>query len=153
MFHTKYKIQNTKYNFRAFTLIESLIAISILLVGILSAFTLVTKALATAPVIQDRLLASFLAQEDIENIRHTRDSNFLKILNTGSGNWLNGIQLNSTSTEPITLNHTSFVREIYVQHSSSSDHAKVDCRVSWKTKGHQYSFTAEDHLYNWINIQ
>ena len=140
--------------YRGFTLIESLVAISILLVGVVSAFGLVTKSLATAPVIQDRLVASFLAQEGIENVRHIRDSNFFKILKTGSGNWLGGIQLNSTITEPpITLNHTIFVREIYVQYSSGSDHAKVDCRISWKTKGHQYSFTAEDHLYNWINVK
>ena len=157
MFHTKYKIQNTclrrQAKYSGFTLIEALVAISILLVGIISAFSLVTKSLVTAPVIQDRLVASFLAQEGIENVRHTRDSNFLKILKTGSGNWLGGIQLNSTSTESITLNHTSFVREVYVQNSSGSDHAKVDCRISWKTKGHQYHFTAEDHLYNWINIK
>lgn len=76
---------------KAFTLIEVLIAITILIVGIISGFVLVTRALYNVAVIKDRLTASFLAQEGIELTRQIRDSNFLRILNEQSADWRDGL--------------------------------------------------------------
>jgi len=78
---------NLKKKQKAFTLVEVLIAISILVVGILSGFILIAKVLYNTAVIQDRLTASFLAQEGIELVRQVRDSNFLKIMNGESVEW------------------------------------------------------------------
>ncbi len=156
-----YKIKNWKSGFThqnfpkenlgGFTMIEALVAISILLIGILSVFTLVTKSLATAPVIQDRLVASFLAQEKLEEIRQIRDSNFLKILNTGEGDWKDEIESLNNTVDSDTLNNTTFTRKVAVS-SKGDDHLQIQCTISWTTKGHPYHFTAEDHLFNWINI-
>ncbi|HOK97153.1 MAG TPA: prepilin-type N-terminal cleavage/methylation domain-containing protein [Candidatus Paceibacterota bacterium] len=74
-----------------FTLVECLVAISILIIGILSSFILVTKALYNATVIQDRLTASFLAQEGIELVRNIRDTNFIQSLNSSGVSWRNGL--------------------------------------------------------------
>jgi len=63
---------------RGFTLIESLLAIGVLIVGILSAFILVIRSLSNVPLIQSRLIAANLAQEGIELVRQKRDSNYLK---------------------------------------------------------------------------
>lgn len=82
---------NFKVKSRAFTLVEALVALSILTVGIISGFILVTKALYNVTIIQDRLTASFLAQEGIELVRQIRDSNYKKILNNKSANWDNGL--------------------------------------------------------------
>ncbi len=79
-----------------FTLIEALVAISILIIGILNGFILVTRALYNVAVIQDRLTASFLAQEGIELVRNIRDTNFIKILQGGSVSWRQGL-LDSSS--------------------------------------------------------
>jgi len=77
---------------KAFTLIEVLVAITILIVGIISGFVLVTRALYNVAVIKDRLTASFLAQEGIELTRQIRDSNFLRILNfEESIDWRDGL--------------------------------------------------------------
>lgn len=76
---------------KAFTLIEVLVAITILIVGIISGFVLVTRALYNVAVIKDRLTASFLAQEGIELTRQIRDSNFLRILNGEPANWMDGL--------------------------------------------------------------
>ena len=76
---------------KAFTLVEVLVAISVLIIGMLSGFVLVTRALYNVAVIKDRLTASFLAQEGIELTRQIRDSNFLRILNGESINWNNGL--------------------------------------------------------------
>ncbi len=77
---------------KAFTLIEVLIAITILIVGILSAFILVTRALYNVAVIKDRLTVSFLTQEGIELTRQIRDSNFLRMLGEESAGWRDGLE-------------------------------------------------------------
>ena len=77
---------------KAFTLIEVLIAITILIIGILSGFILVTRALYNVAVIKDRLTASFLAQEGIELTRQIRDSNFLRMLGEESAGWRDGLE-------------------------------------------------------------
>ena len=154
--HTQYPIRNTRYGCsssrKGFTLVEALVAISILLVGILSAFSLVAKSLASAPVIRDRLVASFLAQEKLEEIRQIRDSNFLKILNGVNTTWTAGIESLSGTSDTVSLNNVDFTRNVTVK-KISSDHLAIDCKVSWKTKGHPYHFVTEDHLFNWINIK
>ena len=83
--------KNFKSKSSAFTLVEVLIAISILIIGILSGFILVTRALYNVAVIKDRLTASFLAQEGIELTRQIRDSNFLRILDEESADWRDGL--------------------------------------------------------------
>jgi len=108
------KFQQVSMNFKkrqkAFTLVEVLIAISILTTGILSGFILVTKVLYNTAVIQDRLTASFLAQEGIELTRQIRDSNFLKIMDGESVEWKDRlgddsytIESKAESGQPITL--------------------------------------------------
>jgi len=82
---------NSKRKYNAFTLVEALVALSILLTGIISGFILVTRALYNAKVIQDRLTASFLAQEGIELVRKIRDTNYVKNINGVSTNWNNGL--------------------------------------------------------------
>ncbi|HOE15240.1 MAG TPA: hypothetical protein PLH82_00835 [Candidatus Paceibacterota bacterium] len=68
-----------------FTLIESLLAIGVLIVGVLSAFILVVRSLSNIPLIQSRLIAANLAQEGIELIRQKRDTNYIQGLD-----WING---------------------------------------------------------------
>jgi len=101
---------NLKKKQKAFTLVEVLIAVSILTIGILSGFILITKVLYNTAVIQDRLTASFLTQEGIELVRQVRDSNFLQIMNGESVEWKDGladgsytIESKAGSEQPITL--------------------------------------------------
>ncbi len=74
----------------AFSLIEALVAISILMLGILSAFILVIRTLANTPHIQSRLIASNLAQEGVELVRQIRDTNFMQSENNFRNNLENG---------------------------------------------------------------
>jgi len=77
---------------RGFTLIEALVAISILIVGILSSFLVVNRVLYSVTNISDRLTASFLAQEGLELVRNIRDTNLLRIFNNSEPiSWNNGL--------------------------------------------------------------
>lgn len=169
------------YRPRGFTLTEVLIALAILIIGILSGFILVTKVLYNVVVVQDRLTASFLAQEGIEAVRQIRDTNFLRILNGESINWDEGLapgnyiiktkigsaslpELASASDIPVLLyddlrriynyddgETTTFQREIKITDVNENE-IRVESIMSWRTKNVDFDLTVEDHLYNWMQL-
>lgn len=79
-----------------FTLVETLVAISILSLSILGTFTAVQNGLQSSTFAKDQITAFYLAQESMEYIRNIRDENAivtLQALSTGSSgrNWLAGL--------------------------------------------------------------
>ena len=81
------KIKKQINNSKAFTLVEALVAISILMIAIASPMTLVQKGLSTAILSKDQMIAAFLAQDAIEGIKNVRDQ--IAISQT-TGDWLAG---------------------------------------------------------------
>ena len=69
---------------KAFTLVEALVAISILMIAIASPMTLAQKGLSTATLSKDQMIASFLAQDAIEAVKNIRDQTALR----GGNDWL-----------------------------------------------------------------
>lgn len=61
---------------KGFTLLETIIAVGVLAIGIVGSLTLVSKSVQTVKMSQNRLVASYLAQEGIELVRNIRDSNW-----------------------------------------------------------------------------
>lgn len=87
---------------RAFTLIETLVAISLLTIAIVAPMSLTTQALGSAYYARDQITAFYLAQEALEAIRSVRDGNILKVSQGGiTVNLLDGIP--STNDEPFTV--------------------------------------------------
>ena len=62
---------------RAFTLIETLVAVSLLTVAVVAPMSLTSKSLATAYYAREQVTAFHLAQEAVETVRHVRDHNIL----------------------------------------------------------------------------
>ena len=80
-------IKNTK---TGFTLVETLVAIAVLLLAVTAPLSLATKSLNSSALSKQQITASFLAQEATEYIRNIRDENVIK-----HGDWLHansGIQ-------------------------------------------------------------
>ncbi len=71
---------------RAFTLIETLVAVSLLVIAIVAPMSLVAQSLTTAYYARDQVAAYSLAQEGIEVVRGVRDGNILLNATTGSSN-------------------------------------------------------------------
>lgn len=69
-----------------FTLVETLVAIAVLVLGILGAFTAAQSGISSAILSKDQVIAFYLAAEGIEQIRNIRDENALNGLP-----WLTGI--------------------------------------------------------------
>lgn len=64
-------------NKRAFTLIETLVALSIFSVSILSVLVITSTGISNTGHVEKKIVASYLAQEGIEYIRNMRDTYML----------------------------------------------------------------------------
>lgn len=80
---------------KGFTLVETLVAISILMISIAGPYYSVYRAVQTTYIARDKLIATALSQEGIEYVRNKRDSNYLyNLANPGSQvDWLNGLSV------------------------------------------------------------
>lgn len=87
---------------QGFTLVEILIAISILSLSILATFTAVSNSMRATNFSEEQVIAYHLADEALEYIRNKRDTNGIQhVNNLGSGStfpWMSGIA--NLSTDP-----------------------------------------------------
>lgn len=74
-----------------FTLIETLVAITILLLAVVGTTTAVQTGISSFIFSKNQIIAFYLAQEGFEQIRNIRDENGLN-----HRNWLTGISANSS---------------------------------------------------------
>ncbi len=160
------KLGKLNKNNNGFTLLETIVAVGLIVVGLISALALITTSLFYVSNIQDRLVAANLMAEGIEAVKNIRDNNWLQ-----NRAWNNGLadgdyqvaydsmSLSLYSGNPLLLdsnglyNYTSgattpYVRKISITNSSSYE-IKVISTVTWQRRGTTYSSSAEDHLFNW----
>ena len=173
-------ISNLKYkeSSRGFTLIETFVAITILVTAIAGPLTLASKGLQSAVLARDQLLASFMAQEGIEFIRERRDNNALA--SPRPTDWLQGL---SSCIDPSTctidpaadsvvacngecpalnidtssgfynynpVNGASpFTRTVKIVRNANGHEAKVYSTIAWRTGPYARQLTLEENLTNW----
>jgi prepilin-type N-terminal cleavage/methylation domain-containing protein len=87
---------------KGFTLVETLVAITILTVAIVGPMYTIRSSLLTSYTARDKMIATSLAQESIEHIRARRDDNYLytTVNGVGSRDWnysLDNLSCYSTS--------------------------------------------------------
>lgn len=152
---------------KSFTIIETLVAITILTVGILGISGLLSNQLFVLKISENKLVAAYLAQEGIEIVRNIRDSNYLK-----GQSWNKGISLGdwqadykSFSLSPFDGSklkidptngffnlgsgvETKFSRKISILRVDSVS-ATIQVTVYWKEKGIEHSFVARGKIYDW----
>jgi len=81
----KYKNSKSK-SAVGFTMIETLVAISILLLAIVGPLTIASRGIVSAAFARDQITAFHLAREAVELIRNRRDTNIIT-----NSNWINGL--------------------------------------------------------------
>src|SRR3954462_4723522 len=89
-------IRHCRLRLRGFTLLETMVAVTLLAVAIVAPMSLTVQSLTSAYYARDEVTAFYLAQEGVESVRDFRDNNIL--FNSQGGtpvDLLNGIQLNS----------------------------------------------------------
>lgn len=88
------KLFSRKQNQKGFTLIETLVAVAILVVAIVGPMDIASKGLFSAFYARDEITAYFLAQEGVEFVRNTRDTNYINKINgyvLSDTSWLEGL--------------------------------------------------------------
>jgi prepilin-type N-terminal cleavage/methylation domain-containing protein len=89
------KSQHTQ---QGFTIIETLVAITILMISVVGPLTIAHKGLRAAVDAGDTVTASYLAQDAIEYLKNIRDNNLLK-----HSDWLRVLR-NCTESSPCKVN-------------------------------------------------
>lgn len=158
-----------------FTLIETLVAISILLMSISAPLTIASRGLASSFFARDQVIAFYLAQDAVEYIHNARDNNVLS-----DANWLNGLP--DTSGELFTVDTTDgtmslcpgggcavlnyndltgfyghtdlsgspsiFTRSVSVQ-TINANEVIISVTISWSAGTFSRSFSVKENILNW----
>ena len=150
-----------------FSLIEVIVAVFLISVGLVAAFSLINQTIYYTQTVSSRLTAIYLAQEGLEIVKNIRDSNFLNVYN-----WKNGLNscesgcradYNSATLNPAWNTYLRFDGNFYSYNSGpdtkfrrkitvtpdGSDILNVSVDVSWSDKGRPYNKIIEERLYNW----
>jgi len=90
MSKTKRKNWSGLSAFSGFTIVETLVAIAILLISLATPLSMAEKGLAGAEASRHEITAFYLAQEAIEYLRNIRDSNAIAKRKNGP-TWLQGL--------------------------------------------------------------
>ena len=159
------------YNSSGFTLIEALVALVLLTVGLIPAFTLASSSLTLAGSIQNSLVATHLAQEGVEVVRAIRDADWFntKPFGTSLDSCTAGclVQYDSKVLLPLSGNPalqkdpltglfqyttgtaTQYHRSVKIT-SISAHERMVIVTVTWNDRSGTKTFELEDHLYDWL---
>jgi len=152
---------------KGFTLLELIIAITVISVGMLGIFGMIANSMQASQDSKTRLVAAYLAQEGIELVRNSRDSNW----NQGN-EWTHGwpncssgcrtsydnptirtytpvpngsnISVNTDGFYGESGTATQFQRTIYI--AGSGDYQEVRSVVSWPGDN---QVQVIKRLYNW----
>jgi prepilin-type N-terminal cleavage/methylation domain-containing protein len=89
-------IKKSNISRSGFTLIEVIIALSIIMVGIIGAYGLVNQTISALSTASMQLTAAYLGKEGIEIVRNIRDNNDLAVHHSESGydnadSWMSGL--------------------------------------------------------------
>lgn len=163
---------NLKNTTKGFTIVETLVAIAILMIAIAGPLTIAQKGLMASVYARDQSVATFLAQDAMEYVKNYRDSVHdesnpsgwlgtlstctsaipCEISTTGAGSITSGISpILYRTTSGFTHSGTvasQFQRTFYVQQIQPNVEAKAVVTVSWTTGTVQNVVTIEDYIFN-----
>jgi len=152
-----YKVYN-----QGFTIVETLVAITILMISIAGPLTIAQKSLTAATQAKDQVIASYLAQDLMEYIKNARDnSSSFSGTNSFVSNFCTSIVSSCTSQrlypDPTTGVYTTgsgvtpskFSRQATITVSpTNTDEASVKVTVTWQSGPILNTSTIENILFD-----
>lgn len=157
------------------TLVETLVAISILLIAVVGPMTIYSKSISNTRYAGDKITAYYLAQEGIEFIKYRIDTNFNNTVSwmLGLGNCTTAkdckvdavndklcfqggpacgtfLKLNDGLYEyGVTGRETTFQRKMDININSNSYEAVVTATVTWSNATGNSSVTVKENVFKW----
>ncbi len=126
-----------------FTLIETMVAITLLSVAIVAPMALTAQSLASAYYARDQITAFYLAQEAIEAVRAIRDAQILQIAQSSGGSQINLFGSIPTDNTPFTIDARQTNPATAITACNSTDaNGKIVC-PPLKTDGTLYGYNAD----------
>lgn len=170
-------LYNQRETEQGFTIVETLVAIGILITAIAAPLTIAHTGLRSAHYAQDALTAQMLAIEGVEYIRNVRDDNYLdgrdwdRRLRVNQDPFLidsvqdqrmpcsaSGCQADLLSFNSDTKlysyqiggewSESAYSRSIEVDRVSPTE-VLITVTVWWTRKGQDHSYTTREYLLNW----
>lgn len=151
------KIIETTNKKEGFTLVETLIGITILLVSVITPLSVASYAITYSNNARDEVVATNLAQEAIEFIRNERDRSFMAVSSPAPArmqNFLNKFGNYATGTETICFTTSTGcgldVRQAAIANAVRNCATAGECDVLWVNNKTQtatpptYTFTQEN---------
>lgn len=159
-----------KSNEDGLTIIETLVAVFILISSIAASLYLISRNLASATLIKNEVVAVHLAEEGMEVVRNLRDGDWHSGRMFGSSipGGTYRVAWDSTALLPAgadalklddgtglynynTGSNTPFVRTILISINPGEDLVRrvILVSVNWNERGVLKTIAAEEHLYNW----
>lgn len=156
-------------NISGYILIECMVAMTILTIGLMSVFSLLSRSLSSNRVVANRYQATYLAAEGIELVKGIIEDNTIKGLPWNAylseGEFeikFPGESLDPYSDKVIKFDDTTksfnyedgidtpFTRKIILTFLGSGNEIKVESIVDWVSRGSAaYNVRLEAHFFNW----
>lgn len=161
---------------KGFSLVETLVALAILLVAVVGPISLIGDSLHKIYYARDEMVAINLAQEGVEVVRQMKDSNMLSAV-AGVPPWDSGLAptnyivdawnssapLNSNVTDKkvyidaitglyrqgVAGTATQFTREVVITDVVPGVEKNVTSTVTWKTGGSTGTLSVSENIFNW----
>jgi len=131
-----------------FTLVETLIAISIFSVSIVAMMSILGRGISDVNYAKKKLTASYLAQEGIEYVRNMRDNAVLYTDITGNdwATFRDGTLASITPSPPVDSSFTRAIQKIVI----NPNEVKIYSTVSWNQGSGPISISLTENLFNWV---
>lgn len=154
-------------------LIESMVAISVGVVGILGILALLSRSLGLHKEVGQKFIATYLAAEGIEVVKSLIDKNYVegRAWNSDLADGIYRVEYKSTAlattTPPLLFSQvegtygydsgrtTPFIRVVTIKNidrdgDGGADEIKVKAKVEWRRRGGGIeTVELEDHFFNW----
>lgn len=154
---------------KGYVLVEAVVAVTIIVVGLLGMFSLLSQSLALNRVVTERYVAAHLAVEGIEIVKNIIDNNVIngRAWNDGLSSGEYEADYNDLSLKPYSgrsllfdkdngfYNYqsgetTRYKRLIKVQQLGNGEELKVNSIVNWVSRGNaQFKVDLESRFFNW----
>lgn len=139
-------------NAKGFTLVETLVAVSIFTVSILGLMAVLSQGISDTGYAKKKIVAGYLAQEGVELTRNMRDNYVLFNVSGSEVGWSDFKGAVVSETFPITdPNFSDFTRTVTADVASfGNNEIKIYSTVEWTQGSGTYSITLSENLYNWL---